>query len=64
MVGLLLDFCGAGPADEIGCIIKDLQQEGVFVREVETLGLAYHSPALEPLLPFLKKGRPSVIIAH
>ena len=46
----------AGPAEELGSIIEDLQKEGVFVRGVETLGLAYHSPALDPLLPFLKQG--------
>lgn len=49
--------CGAaGPEEELRKITQQLQADGVFVREVETLGLAFHSPALDPLLPELKKG--------
>lgn len=30
----------------------------MFTREVDTLGIAYHSPALQPLTTELRKGRP------
>ncbi len=30
----------------------------MFTREVDTLGIAYHSPALQPLTMELRKGRP------
>jgi len=46
----------AGPAEEVRKIAEALKAEGVFVREVETLGLAFHSPALDPLLPELRQG--------
>ena len=55
-----VSFCYlAGPAEEVRKIAEALKAEGVFVREVETLGLAFHSPALEPLLPELRQGHSS-----
>jgi hypothetical protein len=45
-----------GPAKELRKITEALKAEGVFVKEVETLGLAFHSPALDPLLPELRQG--------
>lgn len=46
----------AGPAEELRSIAASLQEDGVFARELDTLGLAFHSPALDPLLPELSKG--------
>ena len=48
---------GAGPAGDVLGIVETLKEEGVFAREVDTLGLAFHSPALDPLLPELTQGR-------
>ena len=53
---------GAGPAADVLSIIETLKEEGIFAREVETLGLAFHSPALDPLLPELTQGRPLSVI--
>ena len=53
---------GAGPAGDVLSIIETLKDEGVFAREVDTLGLAFHSPALDPLLPELTQGRPLGVI--
>ena len=35
-----------GPAAELEPLLEALKGEGVFVRELDTLGVAYHSPAL------------------
>lgn len=37
----------AGPATELAPLLEALKGEGVFVRELDTLGIAYHSPALD-----------------
>ncbi len=37
-------------------IIKGMAADGVFVREVESRGLAYHSPALDSAVPGLIAG--------
>lgn len=46
-----------GPAGELRGIAASLQEEGIFARELDTLGLAFHSPALDPLLPQLLQSR-------
>ena len=52
----------AGPADELRTIAASLQKQGVFARELDTLGLAYHSPALDPLLPELQQGKAFILL--
>ena len=37
-------------------LLEALKAEGVFVREVDTLGIAYHSPALEAFGAELRAG--------
>ena len=54
-------LCGlacAGPADQLSPLVAKLAADGVFTREVDTLGIAYHSPALQPLTTELRKGGP------
>ena len=50
----------AGPAEQLQPFVAKLAGEGVFTREVNTLGIAYHSPALEPLTEELGKGADAV----
>ena len=47
----------AGPADALSPLLAALKAEKVFVREVDTLGVAYHSPALLPFAEDLRSGR-------
>ena len=37
-----------------------LKEEGVFVRELNTLGIAYHSPALDPFCGRLRTRAPAL----
>jgi len=37
----------SGPAAQLTPLLEALKAEGVFVRELDTLGIAYHSPALD-----------------
>lgn len=46
----------AGPEEELQPLLEALKAEGVFVRELSTCGVAYHSPLLDPLLPQLTAG--------
>lgn len=46
----------AGPADALSPLLAALKAEKVFVREVDTLGVAYHSPALLPFAEDLRAG--------
>jgi hypothetical protein len=46
----------AGPADELRALLAELAAEGAFVRELETGGVAYHSPMLQPVLAELHAG--------
>lgn len=55
MIDIVL-WLNAGPAEELREIAASLQEQKVFARELDTLGLAYHSPALDPLLPELQQG--------
>lgn len=43
-----------GPAEELRPLLEQLKAEGVFVRELETRGAPFHSPALAPTLPALR----------
>ena len=45
-----------GPEDEIKPLLEQLKAEGVFVRELDTRGLAFHSPVLQSHLGELKEG--------
>ena len=48
----------AGPEEDIKPLLEQLKAEGVFVRELDTRGLAFHSPVLRPHLPQLQAGDP------
>ena len=44
-------FCHpAGPAEEVRALVKQLDSENIFARALETNGVPYHSPVLDPLL--------------
>ena len=45
-----------GPEEEIKPLLEQLKADGVFVRELDTRGLAFHSPVLQPHLGELKEG--------
>ena len=45
-----------GPEEEIKPLLEQLKAEGVFVRELDTRGLAFHSPVLQSHLGELKEG--------
>ena len=45
-----------GPEEEIKPLLEQLKAEGVFVLELDTRGLAFHSPVLQPHLGELKEG--------
>lgn len=47
--------CCVGPADEVKAFVKQLDLENVFARALETNGVPYHSPQLDPLLSELDK---------
>ena len=47
----------AGPEEDIKPLLEQLKAENVFVRELDTRGLAFHSPVLHPHLGELKEGR-------
>ena len=51
--------CGAcaGPAKELRALLQLLQADDVFVKELDTKGMAFHSPALLPTLLPLRTGR-------
>lgn len=40
----------SGPAEDVRAFLKELDAEGIFARALETNGVPYHSPTLEPLL--------------
>ena len=46
----------SGPEEDIKPLLEALKAEGVFVRELDTRGLAFHSPVLQPHLPELQAG--------
>ena len=48
------DALHAGPADELKPILKELADEGVFMRELDTGGQAFHSPMLAPTVDDLR----------
>lgn len=49
--------CGiAGPAAELEPLLAKLKAEEVFVRELDTLGIAYHSPGLRAYVDELTDG--------
>ena len=45
----------AGPAGDMKAFLKQLEEEGIFNRALDTKGVAYHSSVLQPLLPELIK---------
>ena len=45
-----------GPKEELQQLLDALKAEEVFVRELSTCGVAYHSPLLDPVLPQLSAG--------
>lgn len=52
-------MAAAGPEAELAPLVAKLKEEGVFVRELNTLGIAYHSPALDPFCGRLRTRAPS-----
>ena len=46
----------AGPEEDLKPLLEVLKAEGVFVRELDTRGLAFHSPILQGHLPELQAG--------
>ena len=46
----------AGPAEEVSGLLEKLLAEGVFTKAVDTQGIAYHSPLLQPLTEELRAG--------
>ena len=54
----------AGPADALSPLLAALKEEKVFVREVDTLGVAYHSPALLPFAEDLRAGGAAWAATH
>ena len=56
--GAVAECIGAvtGPEEEIKPLLEQLKAEGVFVRELDTRGLAFHSPVLQSHLGELKEG--------
>ena len=51
----------AGPQEELSPLCAKLKDEGVFVRELDTLGIAYHSPALNPFCDKLRRVLSAVV---
>ena len=51
----------AGPQEELSALCAKLKEEGVFVRELDTLGIAYHSPALMPFCGSLHSALSGVV---
>lgn len=52
-------MAAAGPQAELAPLVAKLREEGVFVRDLSTLGIAYHSPALDPFCGRLRTRAPS-----
>jgi fatty acid synthase len=46
----------AGPEEDLKPLLEELKAEGIFVRELDTRGLAFHSPVLQPHLAELQAG--------
>lgn len=46
--------CHAGPAAELKPLLKELADEGIFMRELDTKGQAFHSPMLAPSVADLR----------
>lgn len=51
-----MGYNSAGPEAEVRSVMKSLSEDSVFVREVDSRGLAYHSPALDSQMGELRKG--------
>ena len=56
-----IPFTHAGPQEELSPLCAKLKDEGVFVRELDTLGIAYHSPALNPFCDKLRRALSAVV---
>lgn len=50
-----------GPQEDLSPLCAKLKDEGVFVRELDTLGIAYHSPALNPFCDKLRRALSAVV---
>ena len=48
----------AGRAEELDPVIEGLEQEGIFVRKLQTNNVAFHSSLLDGCLDALKAGEP------
>lgn len=58
--------CGTGPglAQDLVGVMDKLRAKDVFVRQVDTRGIAYHSPYLEDGLEELRAGMLSLTLAY
>ena len=50
----------AGPTADVKAFVSQLESEGIFARALETNGVPYHSPVLEPLLAELSESESCV----
>ena len=47
--------CVVGPAETVRQFVKELQDEGTFAKEVNSAGVAFHSPAVRLAAPAMRK---------
>ena len=53
----------SGPADSIKQFVAKLKEEQVFAREVNSSGVAFHSPCMMKVAPKLKEVLDKVIVS-
>ena len=44
----------SGPAEAVAMFVEQMRSEGVFAREIETTGIAFHSPFMEKVAPAMR----------
>lgn len=54
----------SGPAEAVGVFVKQLQEKGIFAREVNTGGYAFHSYFMKAVAPQLKKKLETVSLIY
>jgi hypothetical protein len=59
-----VELLRTGPEGDLKPLLEQLKAEGVFVRELDTRGLAFHSPVLQSHLLELQAGKPCQIVAE
>ena len=56
--------CVVGPAETVRQFVKELQDEGTFAKEVNSAGVAFHSPAVRLAAPAMRKALSKVWWRH